>query len=236
VSRLTVDNISLGFSKISSIVVLTEELIRLSTPAAEAVCRRDLIGALAAYMDQQFIDPTVAASTDVSPASISYGATSISSTGSNIAAVCTDVRAMFAAGFAGNVSYSTGVWVMHPRTATYLSMLRSTGDVFAFGTITPKGGTFFGLPVITSNAVPIDTGADTYIFLIDAQEVLLAQGAVDIDASNQASLQVSSAPSAGAQQEVSLWQNFMVGLKAEQFLNWKRAHDAGVIVLEDVSF
>jgi HK97 family phage major capsid protein len=235
-SRLTVDNIALEFWKIASIVALTDEVLRLSTPSAEAVVRRDLIGALAELRDVSFIDPTIAAVANTSPASISYGAPSVTSTGATVANICTDVAAMFALGIAGNISYATGVFVMHPRTAVYLSQLRSAADVFAFGSVRPNGGTFFGLPVITSNSVPVDTGNDTYLFLIDAQEVLLAEGAVTIDASREASLQIDDAAQAGAQSQTSLWQSNLTALRAEQYLNWKLAHAAGCVVLAGVSY
>ena len=54
-------------------------------------------------------------------------------------------------------------------------------------------------------------------------EILLADdGGVTIDVSREASLQMDNAPTAGAQSLVSLWQNNMVALRAERFINWKR--------------
>ena len=110
-----------------------------------------------------------------------------------------------------------------------------------------SGGTFYGLPVIVSSAVPLVDYAEspgdsptpdptTSIFLIDAQEVLLAQGPIVLDVSRNAAIQLDSAPVDSAQPLTSLWQEFLVGLKAEQYLNWRRAHDAGVIVLAGVAY
>jgi hypothetical protein len=51
---------------------MTEELVRLSSPSAEVLVRDDLAAAITQFIDSEFIDPTKA-STDVSPASITYG-------------------------------------------------------------------------------------------------------------------------------------------------------------------
>jgi len=237
VSRMTFDQVSLTYHKIATIVVLTEELVRLSNPAAESIVRQDMMDAVAQFTDQQFIDPTVTASGTTSPASVTNGATSHSMTGATIANITTDVSTMFADFSTANIDLATGVWVMHPRSARYLSMLRTTQDIFAFPGITQNGGTFFGIPVITSNSVPIDTGADTYIFLINQSDILLADdGQVTVDVSREASLVMDSAPTNPATSTVNLWQSNLVGLRAERYITWTRRRAAAVSILEDVSY
>lgn len=236
VSKMSFDTVTLAWNKIAGIVVLTEELVKFSNPAAEAIVRQDMIDTIAEFTDQQFIDPTVTA-TATSPASITQGITGVPSTGATVATIMTDVQSIFKKLIAGNITPKAGVWVMHPRTALYLSMLRTAQDVYAFPGINMYGGTFYGLPVVTSASVPIDTGDDTYIVLMDAAEVYLAdEGGVALDVSREASLQMDSAPSDGAQSLVSLWQNNLVGLRAERFITWKRRRDAAIAVLEDVSY
>jgi HK97 family phage major capsid protein len=237
VSRMTFETISLGHTKVATIVVITQELARFSNPSAEAIVRQDMIDAIAAYCDAQFIDPTVTVSANVRPASITNGATTHQMTGNSIAQITTDVSTMFGDFSTANIDLATGVWVMHPRTARYLSMLRTTQDIFAFPGITQNGGTFFGLPVITSNSVPIDTGADTYIVLMNQADILVADdGGVTLDVSTEASLQMDSAPQDSAQSQISLWQNNLIGLRAERYINYLRRRAAAVSVLEDVSY
>lgn len=237
VSRMTFETISLGHTKIATIVVLTQELVRFSNPSAEAIVRQDMIDAIVAYSDAQFIDPTVTASANVRPASITNGASSTAMSGTTIAAITTDVSTAFGKFSTANIDLATGVWIMHPRSARYLSMLRTTQDIFAFPGITQNGGMFFGLPVITSNSVPIDTGADTYIVLLNAADILMADdGGITLDISTEASLQMDSAPSDSAQSQISLWQNNLVGLRAERYINYLRRRDAAVAVIEDVSY
>lgn len=236
ISKMSLDSITLQPLKVVATCVLSDELVRFSSPPAVATVQRDLIAALAARLDSAFIDPTLSAVTNVSPASITSGISATSSTGSSVAQIVTDVKAALAAGIAAGITWQTGVWVMHPRTALYLSGVLTAGNVPMWPTISVKGGTWYGLPVITSSSVPIDTGADTYIALLDAANILLAEGTVTLDISTQASLQMVTNPSASATETVSLWQSNLVGIRSEMYANWARKHDAAVAVIDDVAF
>jgi HK97 family phage major capsid protein/HK97 family phage prohead protease len=237
VSAMDFDTVTLSWAKIAGIVVLTEELVRFSSPSAEAIVRDDMLKAIAAFKDAQFIDPSVIAVSGTNPAAVTNGITPIVSTGGTIAAITNDVNAAML-GFANaNLDPRSAAWVMRPRTAQYLATLRTSQDIMAFPGITMMGGTFQGLPVVVSNSMPFDTGTSTYIALLDAAEILYADdGAVRLDASNQASLQMDSAPIEGAATMVSLWQHNMIGLRAELFCNWQRRRDAAVQLISDVSY
>jgi HK97 family phage major capsid protein len=236
-SAMAFDNIYLGFAKISSIVALSNEMVRFSSPAAEGVVSRDMQAAIVAFEDQQFIDPTVSAVADVNPASITNGITPFSSSGSTVAAISSDVAAMFAAAEAGNVSLANGAWVMRSRTANYLGALLTTGGQRMWPEINVRGGIWYGLPVIVSNSVPLESGSTTTITLIDGGEVFLADdGGVTLSSSNEASVQMLTNPATGATTEVSLWQSGLSGIRVERWENWARRHDAGVQVLESVAF
>ena len=90
--------------------------------------------------------------------------------------------------------------------------------------------------MVTSTSVPIDTGADTYIILMDAGSVLLADDGIKIDVSREASLQMDSTPTDAAASQVSLWQNNLVGLRCERRICYRRRRDAAVQVLSAVSY
>jgi HK97 family phage major capsid protein len=235
VSRLSLDTVNMSRTKINSIIVLSNELVQESRPAAEGLIRRDMLASVAAYSDAQFIDPTVTASAD-NPASITNGITPRASTGSSVAQITADVQAMFADALAAGHSYASGVWVMHPRTALYLSSVLTAGNSRMWPEISVKGGTWFGLPVITSASVPIDTGADTYIALLDASEILFADGPLTVDVSNQTSLQMDANPSSGAASQISLYQNNLTALKVTRYVNYERRRDSAVAIMSGVSY
>lgn len=222
--------------KLATIVVITRELALVSEPDAEAMIRRDLLAGIAQFADQQFIDPTVTASAGISPASITSGATSRSSTGSSVAQITADAQAMIASAIAGGCTLANAVWVLHPRSAAYLSSVLTAGNQRMWPEVSVRGGTWFGLPVITSASIPTDTGNDVCAVLIDGGEIMLADGGLAVDASGDASLQMSSTPTDAATTTMSLFQANLTGLRAIRYLNYCRRHDAGVQVLADVAW
>lgn len=233
VSELAFSEITLGLAKAAGIVVISQELARTASPSAEAIIRQDLIDTMSVFMDVQFISPSVAAVANVSPASITNGITAIPSTGSTVALITADISSLLTAFINADISPKNPYFVMHPITALGLSLKRTAQDIFAFPDITMSGGTLFGIPVITSRSVPKTTSGGSIIVLFDASEIFFADdGQVMLDVSEQASLQMDSAPATGAQSLVSLWQNNLIGIRAERYMNWKRARDTAVTYLD----
>jgi HK97 family phage major capsid protein/HK97 family phage prohead protease len=227
VSAMAFDTVQLRWAKAAGIVVLTDELVRFSNPSAEAVVRQDLVDTITQFLDRQFVDPSVAAVTNVSPASITNGVTGVTPTGTNEAALRTDVATLFANLLTLNLSPSGGVWIMTQQQALRLSLMVNSLGQPSFPNINAEGGTLFGYPVISSENIPSTTGSPTegypIIFAV-AKEILLADdGQVVLDASNQASIQLDSAPDSppGASTAyISMWQMNMTGLRAERWINW----------------
>ena len=236
VSELKFGQISLGMAKAAGIVVLSEELVRSSSPAAEALVSEDLRKEMAKFLDAQFVDPLVAESANVSPASITNGITPVPASGTTAAHLRADVESLFGQFIAAHLSPTSGVWIMSNAMALSISLMRNALDQPEFQGINLNGGTFFGLPVITSQSVVTDTGG-TDIILANASDILLADdGGVNLDVSREASLQMDSAPSTGAQALVSLWQNNLVGLRAERYINWKRRRTEAVGFINNAKY
>lgn len=230
VSALGFDTNTLRFTKVAGIVVLTDELVRFSNPSAEAIVTSDLTASIAEFLDGQFIDPTVAEVANVSPASITNGATAIPASGTSADALRTDVRALFASFIAANLTPTNGVFIMSPTSALAISMMLNPLGQPEFPGLTMNGGTFFGLPVITSET------AGNLIVLANESEILMADdGGVTLDVSREASLEMSTTPD-GSGQMVSLWQNNMVGLRAERFINWKRRRPQAVAYISGADY
>jgi HK97 family phage major capsid protein len=238
VNALAFDNITLTWAKAAVIVVLTDELVRFSNPSAEALVRADMIAGISTYLDRRFIDPTFAGVANVSPASITNGITPRQSTGSTVAAITADVKAVMTAYANANQDLSSAAWVMAPKTALALSLIRNLDDEFVFPTINVNGGSWFGFPVITSNAVGLGgSPTDNFIALIDQSEVLLADdGGISIDMSQEASIEMNDAPTGGATSLVSLWQNNLLGLRAERYINWTRRRASVASWINDTNY
>lgn len=235
-TKFDFDAITLLWSKVANIAVLTEELIRFSDPAAEALVRRGLSEAIIARIDTDFIDPTKAEVANVSPASITNGIPDIVASGTDADAIRYDVRALIATFIAANMSLSSGVWLMSENMAIALSMMMNPLGQPEFPGLTRTGGTFMGMPVITSEYV------GDIVVLVNAEDIFLADdGQVVIDASREASLQMLDDPTNNSSTAtpttmVSMFQTNSVALRAERWINWKRARSTAVRWLSGVSW
>jgi HK97 family phage major capsid protein len=229
---VTFDSITLRWAKVAGIIPFTEELSRFSNPAIEDIVRTDLANGMAKFLDQQFIDPAVTAVTNVSPASVTNGATHHASVGIDIPSARLDIqRALME--FSTNLIPLTGsVWVTTGEVAIALGMLQNPLGQPAFPGLDASGGTVFGLPMITSESVP-----SGLLVLLKPSEILLAdEGGVQIDVSREASLIMADNPTSGATTAVSLWQNNLVAVKAERFINWQRRRDKAVFYLTGANY
>lgn len=218
VTKLAFSSVSLGIAKAAGIIVLTEELVKLSNPSAEELVRADMIAGIAQFLDAQFIDPAVAAVAGVNPASITNGAPTAAATTNPMA----DIMGLINH-FATNLIAVDGVtFIMSAANALSLSFRSNLDGSPQYPGLTINGGTYKGLKFITSQA------AGTNVIALQPQLILYADdGGVSIDASREASLQMDSAPASPADATtvfVSLWQANCVGLRAERFVNWNRAN------------
>jgi HK97 family phage major capsid protein/HK97 family phage prohead protease len=234
VSAAAFDSATLAFAKAVGISVMTEELLRFSTPSAEALLRNGLINAVAYLTDRTFVDPT-AASTGSSPASVTYGVSAVAPTGTTADAFRDDFATLIATYLAANYALSGLVILMTSQQALKLSLMRNTLGNKEFPELGVNGGSIEGVPVITSENIPAAGGSpvDGYpIIALHAPSILLADdGGVNIDMSREASLQMDSAPDSPATAStvmVSMWQQNMVAIKAERFITWKKARSGAV--------
>jgi hypothetical protein len=227
--------------KVANIAVTTMELLRDSSPSAEAIVRDSLAAALRERMDIDFIGPTKTAVAGVSPASITNGISQTASSGNQAPAIRQDIATLMEAFITANNPPTSGVFVMKATTAMRLSLLRNDlGSAKEFPDITLNGGMLEGLPVITSEHVPEDTYG-TFVVLVNAGDIYFAdEGEVSVDMSQEASLQMLDNPTNASDSPpvpttlVSLWQTNSVGFRAERTLNWARRRDEGVAVLDGV--
>jgi HK97 family phage major capsid protein/HK97 family phage prohead protease len=238
-------NVELRWAKVANIAVLTDELVRFSSPAADALVRDALAAAIVERIDIDFVDPAKAVEANVSPASITNGATSIASSGSDAAAIRADVQKIFATFIAANMTPSSGVWIMNATTALALSQFRNALGQREFDGITMNGGTFEGMPVIVSQYISGGTGSpvdDSIVILVNASDIYFADdGQVVVDASREASLQMLDNPtnnsSTGtATSMVSMFQTNSIAIRAERFINWQRRRAAAVAYLTGVNY
>lgn len=222
--------------KAASIAVLSMENVRDSSPASDVIVRDQLAAALAGRIDTDFIDPTNSGSANVKPAAITNGAQAIAATTYTDADdVRLDVRSVMQYFINANNPPSSGVWIMSSGNALALSLLVNGLGQSEFPGIGMNGGTFAGLPVITSEYI------GTYVALVNAGDIYFGdEGGISVDMSTEASLEMldtgftQSQPTGASL--VSLWQNNLVGLRAERTVNWARRRTSAVTYLSSVAW
>lgn len=236
-SRTTLDPL-----KVANIAVITEELLRSSSPSADTIIRDQLVAALRERLDIDFIDPNKGASAGVSPASILNGVQGIPSAGGTADDIREDLQAVFSSFIAANNAPTTGVWIMPSTVALALSLMVNPLGQPEFPGISMNGGTLAGLPVIVSEYIPTESDG-AIVALINASDIYLGDdGGFAIDMSREASLQMDSEPTQNsigtptATSLVSLWQTNSVGFRAEREINWKRRRDSAVAYLTGVTW
>lgn len=239
-TRTTLARTELAPLKVATISVATMETLRDSSPSAEQVIRDDIAAAVAERIDLSFIDPAVAGSANVSPASITNAAESIASTGTDADAIRLDVRSAMQKFIDSKNPLNAGVWVMSSGTALALSMMLNPLGQPEFPGITMQGGTFQGLPVLTSEYV------GNYIVIMNASDVWLGdEGGIQVDMSTEASLQMVDGTDEGSTQNsgtpvatsvVSMFQTNSAAFRAERTINWALRRSTAVVIITGVAY
>jgi hypothetical protein len=227
VTKADYATVTLDVAKAQGIIVLSEELLRLAVPGSEPALRAEMAAGIAQYLDQQFTDPAVAAVANVNPASITNTITPIVASGATSAALLTDIKNLTTTFFTNNPSAAEAVLIMQPGIAHALAIAAN------IATLGPKGGTYYGTPVVTSGSV----GAR--IIMLDASAILVADGGLEVDLSRDGLVQMESVPTEPTDATtvyLSVWQRSLVGVKSERFVNWKRARTSAVQFISSVAY
>lgn len=243
-SKATSTNVSLTWATVAGLTAVTKELARFSTPSAVMVLRNDLADAVITRMDIDFVDPSKAAVSNTSPASITNAIAASTPSGTAAVNVRKDAATLLALFAANNLGRSNLVWIMSDTMFGNIAMMVNAlgqPDFPDLGAVTPK---LFGIPVITSEKLTaLGSPSTQMIVLVKADEVYLADdGQVDVEVSDQASIEmldsslVQNATTGTGASLVSLWQSGMLGLLASRVVTWKLRRSTAVQYLSPAAY
>ena len=196
------------------ILAATKENMSFLVPRSETALRDIVVKGVAKFIDSQLLNPSVSA-TSAHPASLTNGATPVTSSGPTAANIITDLAALIAA----IETPGDGLrWIMRPLTyASICAKLAGVGYP-----ATP--GFLLGIPVIAGSTSP------QQITLVDAASIAVSYDdaiAVDLTTASAIEMVDSSSQSAidgtGAQM-VSLFQLGAVGIKATLAASWQSVY------------
>jgi hypothetical protein len=190
---------SLPPRKAGGIVVTSNELLTLPSPAAERLFRNELVDGVVKFTDTKFLSADAAVA-DTSPAGIANGATSVASAGD----AATDLAVLLG----GFDSLENVAVVASEKSAIALAGQGAFRDGKLFGVV----------PVVLSSA------AGNRLIAVDQARVLFGdEGGIEVDSASQAAIQMDTTPTDppdAATVFQPLWQQNLVAIKVLRWLNW----------------
>ena len=218
------DNTILRPRAFAAIAVQTLELAKTLTVEGTRAFISDLLSAVAEAENNAFVSPWISDS-------VLEGTPNFASSGSAVANIDTDLAHLVEL-VPGAFRPGTA-FVMCKDTATFLGTRRGTGGAAAYPGVGPLGGELLGVPVLITSAAEQESSPPTRIIgLIDANEIFYLDDGVELTASQQAALQMDSAPTnepttPTATTMVSMWQAGAVALRGVRRANWYARVGAG---------
>ncbi|MBS0339805.1 MAG: phage major capsid protein [Proteobacteria bacterium] len=224
--------------KVAAIAVVSNELLRDSSPSAEMLVRDSLVNASAQRIDQTFLSSSAAVA-GVSPAGILNGLTPITSAGNEIADVISDVKALYAPFIAAN-NASGLEFVTTETLAKALGLMQNALGNFAFPGLTASGGNLLGDPLAAGGNV----GAGDFILLKPSDIYKIGDRGVEISISREAAIEQDSAPTGAtdtptgvtATNLTSMFQSESTAIKVVRPINFAKRRASAVAYIDAAAY
>ena len=181
-SELTTGQLTLSFKKLVTLVPVSNDLIRYSSPGADAIVRDDTVNGMRVREDSAFIRDT---GTDSTPKGLRHWAHSThvlaATATASIQNTFTDLGRLLQKLLDANMPMLAPAWIMAPRTKIFLmTLLNSQGiPVFRDEMVT---GRLWGFPFGDSTNVPTNLDAslqgdndESELYLVDMAQVLIGE-------------------------------------------------------------
>jgi HK97 family phage major capsid protein len=192
-SALATGMVKLTWRKLTALVPMSNDLLRYSSPSADAIVRRDMVRAIAQRENQAFLRDT---GVDSAPKGLRWlaansGSPIFANATVNLANVTTDLGKMILDLMNDNIPMTRCAWIMAPRTYMYLFTLLTTNGVFAFRDEMARGS-LWGYPFRLTTQVPINLtdhgGTDeSELYFADFDDVIIGDSMnLRVDASDVA--------------------------------------------------
>lgn len=169
--------------KLASLVPVSNDLIRNSSPSVTSLIRDDMVSGLSVTADAAFIRDL---GTGAAPKGIRYWAASgnvTATNGTTAANIESDLSDAMGALQDNNSPMVRPVWLMAPRSHRHLYKLRDTNGNLVYPELrqTDGGapnGRLYGYPVFLTNNIPTNLGGssnETEIYFVDMAQVVIGE-------------------------------------------------------------
>jgi HK97 family phage major capsid protein len=180
--------LKLTAKKLPALVPISNDLVRYAKPAGNLIVMRDILAALAAVEDFNFINGNGTAYSPKGLINWALAANTIAANATvNIANTDNDLGALESALINANVSMQRPGWIFSPRTLIYLKNLRGSGGDKVYPEL--DYGQLRGYPYAASNNVPLNlgTGSQSVVILADFNDVIIGEAELTIDVATEGS-------------------------------------------------
>jgi len=230
-------NVSLTPLKVAALAVVSNELLRDSSPSAERLVRDALVEASAQRVDGTFFSDAAAVA-GVSPAGILNGLTALTSAGTDGTALRNDVKALYRS-FITAKNASGLAFVTNPAQAKAISLLVNALGQYEFPQLNAGGGTLLGDPVFTGDNVE-----GGHLILLKPSDIYkIGDGGVQVSISREATIAQNSAPVGRTDTpvgETQAWNNMFqtesTAIKVVRSINWAKRRDSAVAYIRNIDY
>lgn len=237
VSKADFLNVTLTPLKVGAIAVVSNELLRDSSPSSEQLVRDSLGDASSQRVDTTLFS-TTAASNGVSPAGLLQGLSAIAATGLDADSVRDGIRALYAPFL--TAKNATGLQlVMNPARAKAISLMVNALGQQEFPGLGADGGTLLGDSVKTGDNIN-----EAHVILLKPSDIYkIGDGGVEVSVSRDATIEQDSAPAAASDvptaqsaSPVSMFQTESTAIKVVRSINFAKRRTSAVAYVGDASW
>lgn len=236
-SQLATGQLTLTFKKLACLTPVSNDLLRYSSPGADAIVRNDLIAAMALKEDSAFIRGN---GMDGSPKGLLYWAQAankiLANSTVNVQNVATDLGKLMTQLMNADIPMTKPVWIMTPRVKNFLVTLVNTNGFFIYKD-EMGSGTLWGYPYAVTTGIPSNldatgsaTNDESEIYFLDAGQAIIGEAEnLTVDASQEAAYYDGSS----VQAAFSLDQTVVRALAEHDFA---MRYDGAVAILQGVDW
>jgi HK97 family phage major capsid protein len=230
--------VNLSPLKVAALSVVSNDLLRYSSPAAEGLVAEALRQASAKRVDQTVFSANAAVS-GVSPAGLLNGLSAIATTGTDEAAVRAMVSALYAP-FQTALNSSGLYWVMNGAQAKAMSMLVNALGQPSFATINGSGGALLGDNVVVGDNID----ASQVILLKPSDIYKIGDTGFEVSISKEATIEQRSDPTGAtdtptamtANPITNMFQEDSTAIKIVRHINFAKRRTSAVAYTDTADF
>jgi HK97 family phage prohead protease len=224
--------------KVGALSVVSNDLIRYSSPAAEELVGNALREASAKRVDQTVFS-AAAASAGVSPAGLLNGLSAIATTGTDEAAVIALIGALYAPFIAAQNSNGL-YWVAGPAQAKAISLIRNSLGQRSFQGVTGSGGSLEGDPLVVGDNID----GSQLILLKPSDIYKIGDSGFEVSISKEATIEQRSDPTGATDTPVgmnvtgmtNMFQEDSTAIKVVRHINFAKRRSTAVAYTDTADF